>query len=358
MKSIPIQQDNVTQLSADDFNEIPREIENAIESAGITLSSGDLSQLAKALATYAAVGDFYNDVGTSTAYQLDAVSPHKAPPAYYLGMRVRFVPANYNSAESATLQVGALGVLNVGIGALPNGGPFELEVNQIRPDADMQLVIAQTPDGTKYWRLDSTSLSNLSNGDTTIVGPEGWDMRIRDSQITITHASTGIECAIGRNAISQEEASGLVSKFKSGQMQSRETNSANQRGVLTDWQGMGFDGGTHPNQSPTSRFNKTYDLLTPTGLTFANGGAGDNLWVADAVFSTSIPSACRLYPITAQFTDDNGDQWTAPCTCKMTNNVGTWDILIGINAAGSSAGFEPQVSGMAITIEFDGQFLS
>lgn len=95
-------------LTADEFNDIPSEEKNIITSTGQTLSAGDLYQIAKAVSTYVAVGDFYIDSGSGNSYILTAVSPLQAPIAYMDGFRIRFRISHTNTGAS-TVNVNGLG---------------------------------------------------------------------------------------------------------------------------------------------------------------------------------------------------------------------------------------------------------
>lgn len=107
--------DKVTgnSLTAPEWNQVPSEIQNVIESLGITLSGGDLNQLGKAIAGYAANGQFYVDSGAAGAYVLSPVGSKKAPTAYTNGMRIAFLAANGNSGGASTVNVGGLGVTSL-----------------------------------------------------------------------------------------------------------------------------------------------------------------------------------------------------------------------------------------------------
>ncbi len=100
-------------LTAAEWNEVPSEIQNVIEALGIVLSTGDLNQLGKAIAGYAANGDFYTDSGGADAYVLATVGAGKqAPPSYLDGMVIRFIADNANTGAS-TVNVAALGVKSI-----------------------------------------------------------------------------------------------------------------------------------------------------------------------------------------------------------------------------------------------------
>ncbi|MCK5127653.1 MAG: hypothetical protein KAR42_15455 [candidate division Zixibacteria bacterium] len=100
------------QLSADEWNQLPSEIQNIIEALGITLSGADLNQLGKGIAGYVANGAFYTDGGAANAYVLAAVGGKQLPPAYADGMLASFFPDNSNTGAS-TVNIGALGVKNI-----------------------------------------------------------------------------------------------------------------------------------------------------------------------------------------------------------------------------------------------------
>lgn len=100
------------EVSADEFNQVPSEIQNAIESAGITLSSGDLEQFVKAVAHYAANSTFYTDSGSSTAYVLTPIGTNFSPPAYVDGLKVEFEIGNTNT-DTATIDVDGLGAITI-----------------------------------------------------------------------------------------------------------------------------------------------------------------------------------------------------------------------------------------------------
>lgn len=111
MQNISTQIDGSTELAADPFNDFASESENAIISSGQTLAPPtpkDNFQLAKAMATYAARGAFYRDVGTADNYNLLAFGSQQSPNEYIDGMSISFAPANTNTGIS-TVDVNALG---------------------------------------------------------------------------------------------------------------------------------------------------------------------------------------------------------------------------------------------------------
>jgi hypothetical protein len=99
-------------LTAIEWNEVPSELQNVIESMGLTLSSGDLNQLGKAIADYAAAGAFYSETGIADAYVATVIGAKQGLHtllAVVDGAIVRFCPGNANTGVS-TLNVNSLGV--------------------------------------------------------------------------------------------------------------------------------------------------------------------------------------------------------------------------------------------------------
>ena len=99
-------------LTAAEWNEVPSEIQNVIEALAITLSSGDLNQLGKAIAGYVANGTFYTDSGIANAYVLSVIGSKQRAPAYTNGFRISFLAGNENTGAS-TVNVAGLGVKNI-----------------------------------------------------------------------------------------------------------------------------------------------------------------------------------------------------------------------------------------------------
>lgn len=99
-------------LTAAEWNEVPSELQNIIEAFGQVLSTGDLNQLGKSVAAYAAAGDFYTGGGAADVYTATKLAGLQAPPDYFTGMLVRFRAPAANTG-AATVNVNALGVKNI-----------------------------------------------------------------------------------------------------------------------------------------------------------------------------------------------------------------------------------------------------
>ena len=100
-------------LPAAQWNQLPQEVQNIITAAGQSLSNGDLNQLGKGIAAYVGTSDVYVSSGPADAYILTPISGYQGPPAYFDGMRVRFVPNVANTGASVTVNVNGLGVRTV-----------------------------------------------------------------------------------------------------------------------------------------------------------------------------------------------------------------------------------------------------
>ena len=100
------------QLSADEWNEIPSEIQNVITSVGQALSGGDLTQLVKAIVSYSSNGNFFADSGIADAYVLTALGAKQGLYAYGDGSRVAFI-ASFDNTGAATVNVSTLGVKDI-----------------------------------------------------------------------------------------------------------------------------------------------------------------------------------------------------------------------------------------------------
>ncbi len=104
-------------LTAAEWDELAKELENIIENLGQVLSGGDLNQLGKAIAGYVANGEFYTDSGSATAYVLTVIGLKQTAPAYTDGFRAVFRADNTNTGAS-TVNVASLGVKNIYYGGV------------------------------------------------------------------------------------------------------------------------------------------------------------------------------------------------------------------------------------------------
>jgi hypothetical protein len=137
-------------LTAIEWNEVPKEIQNVITSAGETLSGSDLHQLSKAVQTYASDGDFYTGAGTANAITLTTVSPRQSPSTITNGMRVRWVAAATNTGAT-TLNLSGISTKNL---KLP--GAFALPAGMIKVGNSYEAIYHSSGD---FWELQD-SLSN------------------------------------------------------------------------------------------------------------------------------------------------------------------------------------------------------
>lgn len=167
-------------LTADEWNEVPSELQNIIEAVGIALSSGDLNQLGKGLASYSAVSTFYTCTGGTLAYIATKIGSFQAPASYNNGMIVRFRP-NVNNTGATTINVNALGVKSVlsESGQVLTGGEFSTT-------RDVQLRY----DGSDFFISDATATGALQSERGAISGLQmSNDVGDTDHDIQVTQGN-------------------------------------------------------------------------------------------------------------------------------------------------------------------------
>lgn len=99
-------------LTAVEWNQVPKELENVITGTGQALTNADLNLLGKAIAGYVANGFFYTDTGTAGAYILNIIGSKQRAPSLTDGFKVEFITTNPNPG-AATVNVASLGVINI-----------------------------------------------------------------------------------------------------------------------------------------------------------------------------------------------------------------------------------------------------
>jgi len=176
-------------LTATEWNQLPAEVQNVITGLGITLASGDLNQLGKAIAGYVANGQFYTDSGAADAYVLSTVGSKQAPSAYTTGARFIFVPGNTNTGAS-TVNAGGLGVKNIKTrdGRDPAAGV--IQANQgivLEYDGTNAVIIGSV--GTEA-SAEILPFTFASDANDTLTDGENRYSRIEISGATLTAART------------------------------------------------------------------------------------------------------------------------------------------------------------------------
>jgi hypothetical protein len=182
-----------SSLTADEFNDIPTELENAITAAGIALSAGDLTQLRKAIAHYVGNASFYTDTGVADAYVATPIGTNPAPPAYVDGMAVEFIIGNTNTGAS-TINVNGLGVVNItataAAGTLTAGNFIKLRHNI--GSGEFDIIVNGVFDSSKFLRNDQSGVltGNLDvTGNFSSLGIDdnatGERMQIEDGSLVL-----------------------------------------------------------------------------------------------------------------------------------------------------------------------------
>lgn len=133
MKDIPLKYDD-DDLLPEEWNSIITEMKNFVTSSDTDLSADDNYQIAKAIASYAMMADFYIDSGTVNNYILSTSNRFKSPTEYKNGMRVRFQVLNTNTGAS-TINVAGLGVKPI-----KKYGGFDLLANEFKSKDYIELI--------------------------------------------------------------------------------------------------------------------------------------------------------------------------------------------------------------------------
>jgi hypothetical protein len=141
-------------LPPEEWNQVPQEIQNVITSSGQTLSNGDLSQLVKAIARYAASGDFYETAGTANDIELSPIADVQAPIAYYEGMVCRFIATASTNNATVTINVNGLGSRNI---VTEDGG--SMATDGIQANRITEIVYSASANNFKFLRYQYASES-------------------------------------------------------------------------------------------------------------------------------------------------------------------------------------------------------
>ncbi len=148
-----------TILPAEYLNVIQAELAKMVEMAGITLdqTAVDVEQVSEALAVHVAGLDYYNDTGAADAYVLSAIGvdeeENKTPPAYFDGMRVRFIPDN-NNTGAATAEVDGLAAKSIKRGT---GAGTDPSADEIVSGAMLELYFDETNDVWKFAQAQAST---------------------------------------------------------------------------------------------------------------------------------------------------------------------------------------------------------
>lgn len=119
MRDIATKTDDIGDtLSADDFNSVMVELENAITSTDQTLDAAGgpdtlgLEMLGKSMSNYSVAGGTFTDTGVADAYILSIASNLKSPTKYFDGFTALFKATNTNTGAT-TVNISAIGAANV-----------------------------------------------------------------------------------------------------------------------------------------------------------------------------------------------------------------------------------------------------
>ncbi len=171
--------DNITNkvngdtVDASEWNQFA-DIDNAIITSGQTPSTGDLFQISKAMANYAAQGSvFGTDSGIADAYVITQIPPFRAPDALRNGMTITFNTVNSNTG-SCTVNAFSLGVKAIkkadGM-TNPSAGDIFGDISLRYDGTNFRIVnnfvISQLPSGSNL-QIVNTQTAAAATGTTTI----------------------------------------------------------------------------------------------------------------------------------------------------------------------------------------------
>lgn len=382
MQTITTMVDGSTSLPASQFNQIPDELEHLITTAGIILSGSNLYQAAQAVATYCTSGDYYDDIGAVNAIQLQADGTKQYPRDNLIGTRVRFKPANDNTATSVTVQLGTLTALNVSEVQLANGETPVVGDDFFKTDKYYNLIIDQTPDTlTTYWRPDGASLSGLSNGTAEILDTiAGTEYKLLFSTSYLSYINQDVA-----NRINTYGKDGFYHRYDDvyiyvaeGEIIS-EDSSANDIKTLIGSNGVTvsqLSGGgsapaieTHPKGVSFSNCATNMDAVgnyrintsTLTGLTFAQSGDFPWAWyITSAAIVLGIPwsSSNRIYGASLRLKDSTNPSdvkfRVTPATILVKESALSSIEIDQIHLVSVLDPFDVSMSVQEIVLHFDG----
>jgi len=119
----------------DDLNGFKNENNNLIIGSGQSLNTGDLQQSHKAVATYAAVGEFMTGAGIADAYTANAPAPRINPDAREDGMVLRFQAVADNTG-ACTLNAFGVGVDDIKL----RDGTTDPDAGDIKSGEDVTVI--------------------------------------------------------------------------------------------------------------------------------------------------------------------------------------------------------------------------
>jgi len=172
VKDIATKADNVSSLSAAEFNNVQLEHENSITSSGQMLDEFNLFQQAEMVTRYASTGGvFYQDSGVADAYVLLPLGTFIVPEVYLDGAAAVFKIGNDSTGPSTINYAGGVKSLT-----LPDGSAISTEM------------ITGEYATTRYNLADDrVELVNVSGGAGNVVGP----VSAVDENIAVYDSITG-----------------------------------------------------------------------------------------------------------------------------------------------------------------------
>ena len=172
MRRIEIKTENVSSLTASEYNQVQQDLQNAISDAGIAFNPFDAHQLSLAISINASGGsDFYVDSSTvMNSFTLRGTGNFVTPKSFFNGMRIRFVPNQSNGGPSI-VQISSLGSRPLRApdgGVLVNGqvvSGVQTEATYFENDGHFRIGrVAEIEIGTSTVVLYAGNIASIPNG--------------------------------------------------------------------------------------------------------------------------------------------------------------------------------------------------
>lgn len=308
-------------LGAAEDNARGKELENAVETAGITADSynaasdTDLFMLAQAMARYASGGIFGEDGGAANAYVVSTPLSFIMPKAYFSGMMVEFYPANTNSGASTVnaFGIGSKKILGPGGIALTGGELVEGQLTALVYDPSLD-------SGTGAFQIKpwaSVSAGETSNYKNLPIFPQ---IEETDNKLTVSNLGGGsLQIAAGQSFLWRGWTRIDTDDFSSGD---RTLSTSSSKTYHIRWHAPGTGDATPESSYPNGRF-RIKDLAdagyNPSSLAETNAAfdsSYDNMLIAKVVTDGSNIATVSALANKDQLTDQIQNIGTATSNSK------------------------------------------
>lgn len=253
--------------SAAEFTEFKNELQNFIESSGLTLASTSV-QVKQAAARYAANAASYTDSGAANAYVLGVIGSNDAITSLLDGMTATFKATNTNTGTS-TVNIASLGAKtikkngfadDVVAGDIVSGNIYQLTYSTSSTTFELSSLSNTVDNNSPYSSINETVISSTVSAVSIVSGIDSTygEYIIEFDKVTID-ADGRLQLEVSTDGGSTWESSGYSWRCDSGGSLSGSTSDSSIRlwGVACDTTTLsGFiDGEIHLHQPSDASFN-------------------------------------------------------------------------------------------------------